>query len=81
VLNFQSAPGVEAGGNGWSWDFESWSHAFQSAPGVEAGGNKRRVMTRPQVRPFQSAPGVEAGGNGDGRGEVQGPGVSIRPRR
>src|SRR5208337_2127647 len=69
-MQFQSAPGGEAGGNGPASSRVVFPPLFQSAPGGEAGGNgpaSSRVVFPPL---FQSAPGGEAGGNGPASSRV-----------
>ena len=82
-LQFQSAPGGEAGGNFRDQGIcRPRLHWFQSAPGGEAGGNWAAPREASAALSFQSAPGGEAGGNvgiqyGIDRLAI----VSIRPRR
>ena len=44
VIEFQSAPGGEAGGNGALVRHVAVLRKFQSAPGGEAGGNAERGL-------------------------------------
>src|SRR4051794_39184018 len=61
---FQSAPGVEAGGNRGEGADRRDRGRFNPPPALRPGGSRRPTPKASRRGTFQSAPGVEAGGNG-----------------
>ena len=60
-VEFQSAPGREAGRCRIRLQAQGFIARFQSAPGREAGRCNGEKLTKTPVQLFQSAPGREAG--------------------
>ena len=80
-MQFQSAPGGEAGGNQDSGRKRGPGVQFQSAPGGEAGGNPDVHPQLTQYGRFNPPPAVRPGETATRHRPQKGLLVSIRPRR